>query len=173
MSAREDLIAEAEATAPGHDAELLGRLTAVPGPGESIPWDGPRARIIEHHGHAPGHAAIWLPEHGVLVAGDMLSDVEIPLLDLAAADPVGGYRAGLGLLGSVPDVRLLVPGHGHVGDAAALRGRLALDARYLDAVQAGHDVDDPRLLGSGADWLRAEHRRQLPAIRPAPGRRPG
>ena len=103
----------------------------------------------------------------------MLSDVEIPLLDMAAADPLGGYRAGLDLLASVPGVRLLVPGHGHVGDAAALRARLAMDVGYLDAVQAGQEADDPRLLGPGAAWLRAEHARQLATTRPAPGRRPG
>ena len=37
-----------------------------------------------------------LPDVGVLVAGDMLSDVEIPLLDLTAADPVGDYLRGAG-----------------------------------------------------------------------------
>jgi hypothetical protein len=103
----------------------------------------------------------------------MLSDVEIPLLDMGAADPLGGYRAGLDLLASVPGVRLLVPGHGHVGDAAALRARLAMDVGYLDAVQAGLGADDPRLLGPGAAWLRSEHIRQLGTSLPAPGQRPG
>jgi hydroxyacylglutathione hydrolase len=171
--ARGDMIAEADAAACGHDRDLLGRLLPVPGPGESIPWDGPRAQLIAHDGHAPGHAAIWLPDSGVLVAGDMLSDVEIPLLDAGAADPLGGYRAGLDRLASVPGVRLLVPGHGHVGDGAALRARLAMDVRYLDAVQAGQGADDPRLHGPGAAWLRAEHMRQLGTSPQAPGRRPG
>jgi glyoxylase-like metal-dependent hydrolase (beta-lactamase superfamily II) len=40
-----------------------------------IPWDGPQIRIIEHQAHAPGHAALLMEERGVLVAGDMLSDV--------------------------------------------------------------------------------------------------
>jgi glyoxylase-like metal-dependent hydrolase (beta-lactamase superfamily II) len=172
-AAREDMIAEASVVAPGHDPDLLGRLTAVPGPGESVPWDGPRAQVIAHDGHAPGHAAIWLPDSGVLVAGDMLSDVEIPLLDMAAADPVGGYRAGLRWLTSLPGVRLLVPGHGHVGDAAALRARAGLDFAYLDAVEAGQHADDPRLLAPGAGWLRAEHLRQAGSMPRAPRRTPG
>ena len=167
------MIAEAAAAASGHDPDLLGRLLTVPGPGESIPWDGPRAHLVAHDGHAPGHAAIWLPDSGVLVAGDMLSDVEIPLLDLGAADPLGGYRAGLDRLASVPGIRLLVPGHGHVGDAAALRARLAMDVGYLHAVQAGQDADDPRLLGPSAAWLRSEHIRQRGISVPAPGQRPG
>jgi hydroxyacylglutathione hydrolase len=170
--AREDMQAQAQAAAPGHDPALLGRLRPVPGQGQAVPWDGPRAQLITHDAHAPGHAAIWLPDSGVLVAGDMLSDVEIPLLDTAAADPLGGYRAGLGLLAAVQGVQVLVPGHGHVGDATAMRARLAMDARYLDAVEAGQDADDPRLRGPGAAWLRAEHARQLAISPPAPGQRP-
>ena len=45
----------------------------------------------------------------------------------------GGYRHGLELLANVPGVRLLVPGHGHVGDRAEFRRRVAADRAYLDA----------------------------------------
>jgi glyoxylase-like metal-dependent hydrolase (beta-lactamase superfamily II) len=37
--------------------------------------------IIEHQAHAVGHAAVLLADRGVLLAGDMLSDVLIPLFD--------------------------------------------------------------------------------------------
>jgi hypothetical protein len=40
--------------------------------------------IVEHQAHAIGHAAVLLADRGLLLAGDMLSDVLIPLLDLAA-----------------------------------------------------------------------------------------
>ncbi len=162
---REEMITQAEAEAPGHDAELLGRLEPVPGAGDHIPWDGPRAQVIAHDGHAPGHAAIWLPGAGILVAADMVSDVEIPLLDLASPDPFGGYQAGLDLLASLPGVRLVVPGHGHVGDAAELSARVAMDFGYLDAAGTGQDMTDPRLLGADAAWLRAEHARHLALAR--------
>ena len=66
-------------SAPGHDLSLVGQLTALDAP--VIPWDGPEARLIVHDGHAPGHGAVFLPDSGVLVAGDMCSDLEIPLLD--------------------------------------------------------------------------------------------
>ena len=55
----------------------------------------------------------------------MCSDVEIPLLDTVATDPLGDYRTGMERLASVPGVRQVVPGHGHVGDAGELRRRLA------------------------------------------------
>ena len=52
---------------------------------------------------------------------DMLSDIEIPLLDTPADDPLGDYRAGLQRLAAVRGVRWLVPGHGHVADAGGFR----------------------------------------------------
>ncbi|WP_158274527.1 MBL fold metallo-hydrolase [Cellulomonas sp. WB94] len=88
-------LAKADAAAPGHDRELFGRITALPDDAVAVPWSGPRALVVGHHAHAPGHAALVLPDSGVLVAGDMLSDIEIPLLDVDAADPVGDYRDGL------------------------------------------------------------------------------
>ena len=45
--------------------------------------------------HAPGHAALLIEERGVLVAGDMLSDVLIPdaLEFNDTADPIEDYLA--------------------------------------------------------------------------------
>jgi glyoxylase-like metal-dependent hydrolase (beta-lactamase superfamily II) len=39
--------------------------------------------IIEHQAHAVGHAAVLLADRGVLLAGDMLSDVLIPLTSMS------------------------------------------------------------------------------------------
>jgi hydroxyacylglutathione hydrolase len=74
-----------------------------------------------------------VPETGVLIAGDMCSDIEIPLPDLESPDPFGTYRRGLGLLARVPGVRVVVPGHGHVGDREEFRRRVAADFCYLAA----------------------------------------
>jgi hydroxyacylglutathione hydrolase len=147
-----DAVAE---SAPGHDLALFARLEPLAA--AEVPWDGPRAVVVAHDAHAPGHGALFLPDTGVLVAGDMCSDIEIPLPDMDAADPFGGYRHGLGLLASLTGVRLVVPGHGHAGDAAEFRRRVAADLAYLDAVEAGRDPADPRL--AGEEWLRAEHAR--------------
>jgi hydroxyacylglutathione hydrolase len=165
------IIRELSAAAPGHDLELVGQLTPVPV--TAVPWDGPAALVVSHDAHAPGHGAIYLPDLGVLVAGDMLSDVEIPLLDLTTAadeqaDPFGDYRAGLGLLAALPGVRHVVPGHGHVGDAPELRARIAADFRYLDRVEQGADLADQRLLAPDAGWLRADHARQRQLASVAP-----
>jgi glyoxylase-like metal-dependent hydrolase (beta-lactamase superfamily II) len=85
--------------------DLLGLITGLPAEMAQIPWDGPQVRIVEHQAHAPGHAALLIEERGVLVAGDMLSDVLIPLLDLNdTADPIEDYLAALRLLEGVADV---------------------------------------------------------------------
>lgn len=156
---RQAILDEAERAAPGHDLSLVGRIQSLDA--SAIPWDGPQARLIVHDGHAPGHGAVFLPGSGVLIAGDMCSDVEIPLLDTDAKDPLGDYRTGVERLAAVPGVRRVVPGHGHVGDAGEFRRRLALDAAYLDAVADGKSADDPRLTEDSPEWIRATHRVQV------------
>ncbi len=63
-----------------------------------------------HDAHAPGHAAVWLDAPRVLLAGDMLSDVELPLpLD---PDDLPAYLDGLDRLAPyVARARVVVPGH--------------------------------------------------------------
>jgi glyoxylase-like metal-dependent hydrolase (beta-lactamase superfamily II) len=139
--------------------ELLGLLTGLTEGAAELPWDGPRARILEHRGHAEGHAALVFEERGLLVAGDMVSDILIPFLDLESADPAGEYLAGLDLLESVADgVDVVVPGHGSVGDRAALRARIELDRRYVERLRDGADIEDPRV-GPDAplDWIADVH----------------
>jgi len=148
-------------SAPGHDLELFGRLRPLDPAGDSVPWDGPEARVVTHEGHAPGHSALFLPDSGVLLAGDMCSDIEIPLLDLDQPDPVGDYRTGLDRLAAIP-VRSVVPGHGAVGDATEFRRRIGADVAYLDDLRQGNEPADPRLT---ADWLAAEHARQILKLR--------
>jgi glyoxylase-like metal-dependent hydrolase (beta-lactamase superfamily II) len=157
---RTTLLAETAAEAPGHDLTRFAQLQPLPG--RQVDWPGPRALVYAHSAHAPGHGAVFLPDVGVLIAGDMCSDIEIPLPDLDAAEPFGDYRDGLGLLAGIPGVRLVVPGHGHVGVDAEFRRRIAADLTYLNAVEAGLDCPDDRLT---EDWLRAEHARALARAR--------
>jgi len=144
--------------------DLLGRITGLPAKTTQIPWDGPHVRIIEHQAHAPGHAALLIEEHRVLVAGDLLSDVLIPMLDLSAADPIEDYLAALRLLeGVAGDVDVLVPGHGSVGGAAQVRARIDQDRAYVHALRDGHDPSDPRIGPSakpGWEWISDVHNGQ-------------
>ena len=142
---------------------LLGRVTGLPANATRIPWNGPEVRILEHRAHAPGHAALLVEERGVLVAGDMLSDILMPFLDLQAANPIDDYLAALRRFESVvDDVVAVVPGHGSVGGAEELRGRLDLDRAYVEALRDGELPDDPRV-GPTAPlyWLADVHQWQV------------
>jgi glyoxylase-like metal-dependent hydrolase (beta-lactamase superfamily II) len=144
--------------------DLFGLITALPAETVRIPWDGPQVRVIEHQAHAPGHAALVIEERGVLVAGDMLSDVLIPMLDLMnATDPVEDHLAALRLLeGVAGDVDVLIPGHGSVGGADQVRARIEQDRAYVHALHDGGALDDPRIGPSATyDWVPGVHERQL------------
>ena len=146
--------------------DLFGLVTALPAETERIPWDGPHVRIMEHQAHASGHAALLIEERGVLVAGDMLSDVLIPMLDLDdTADPIEDYLAALRLLeGVADDVDVLVPGHGSIGGADQVHERIGQDRAYVHTLRDAHVPSDPRIgpsAKSGWDWVSSVHARQL------------
>jgi glyoxylase-like metal-dependent hydrolase (beta-lactamase superfamily II) len=146
--------------------ELLGLIIGLPAGAAQIPWDGPAVRIIEHQAHAPGHAALLIEERGVLVAGDMLSDVLIPMLDLTGtADPIGDYLAALELFDGVAGgVDVVIPGHGSVGGAGELRARIAADRAYVHALRGGQDSGDVRIgpdAKPGWEWVSYVHEGQL------------
>jgi len=143
--------------------DLLGLITGLPAGTARIPWDGPQVRIIEHQAHAPGHAALLIEERGVLVAGDMLSDALIPMLDLNAADPIEDYLAALRLLeGVAGDVDVLVPGHGSISGADQVRARIDQDRAYVQALREAGVPGDPRVGPSATfDWMSGVHERQL------------
>ncbi len=137
--------------------DLFGLITGLPADTPQLPWHGPEVRIIEHPAHAQGHAALLIEVRGVLVAGDMLSDILMPFPDLGAATPIDDYLVGLRLLEDVTDdVDVLIPGHGSVCGADQVRARIELDRAYVHALRDGHAPDDPRISPSatfGKDWL--------------------
>jgi glyoxylase-like metal-dependent hydrolase (beta-lactamase superfamily II) len=149
--------------------DLVGLITGLPAGTTRLSWEGPEVRIVEHQAHAPGHAALLIEEQGVLVAGDMLSDVLIPMLDLGAPhDPIEDYLAALRLFEAfAARVAVVVPGHGSTGDSEQLRERIEQDRAYLHALRDGQAISDPRIGPSphtGWEWVRGVHERQLQAL---------
>jgi glyoxylase-like metal-dependent hydrolase (beta-lactamase superfamily II) len=148
--------------------DAFGLITGLPAETARIPWDGPHVRIIEHQAHATGHAALLIEERRVLVAGDMLSDILIPMLNLSdTADPIEDYLAALRLLeGAADDVDVLVPGHGSIGGADQVRKRISQDRAYVHALRDAGVSADPRLGPSayGKDFLPGVHARQLQGL---------
>jgi glyoxylase-like metal-dependent hydrolase (beta-lactamase superfamily II) len=135
---REELVANLGDGWPAELEPLVGRVE--PADGAVVPFPEP-VELVEHDGHAPGHTAVWLPERRVLLAGDMLSDVELPLP--LWPDDLPAYLVGLDRLAPyVERARVLVPGHGH--PTADPTARLEADRRYLDDLRRTGGSDDPR-----------------------------
>ena len=147
-------------SASGIPLELIGLVTPLPAPGGPVPGE-----IIEHRAHAIGHAAVLLADRRVLLAGDMLSDVLIPLLDRRQPDQVGAYETALDRLGEAArHVDVVVPGHGAVAEGPEVAARLAADHAYIDALRRGEEPVDARL-GPDADWLSGPHHSNLEQAR--------
>jgi glyoxylase-like metal-dependent hydrolase (beta-lactamase superfamily II) len=143
-------LVEALGPFPSTLVALLGDVQVAP---PDLEFAGEPVELVVHDGHAPGHTAVWLPARRVLLAGDMLSDVELPLP--LWPDDLPAYLAGLDTLAPyVAAAEILVPGHGHVTSRPA--DRLEADRRYLDALVAGRDPDDPRRENPG---MREVHER--------------
>jgi glyoxylase-like metal-dependent hydrolase (beta-lactamase superfamily II) len=149
--------------------DLFGLITDLPAGTTQLPWDGPDVRIIQHPAHAPGHAALFIEERGALVAGDMLSDLFIPMLDnwTSTNDPIEEYLVGLQLLeGVADDVDVLIPGHGSVAGAGQARARIGQDRAYVHALRDGTDPDDPRIASAepGWEWVSDIHAGQAHSV---------
>lgn len=152
---REELIAPLVGDIPADLIDIAARLDPLVG--DTIPWDGPTARVWIHDAHAPAHLAVELEAAGVLIAGDMLSDVELPMPDSSAPD-LQNYLAGLDVLEPVVRrCRLLIPGHGSPTDRPM--ERLDADRRYLDAILTGRESDDERIGYEGMAELHQSNRR--------------
>jgi glyoxylase-like metal-dependent hydrolase (beta-lactamase superfamily II) len=146
--------AMAAGSASGIPLELLGLVTPLPAGGGPVPGE-----VIEHEAHAAGHVAVLLADRGVLLAGDMLSDVLIPMLDPRRPGQLDVYEASLLLLGEAARrASVLVPGHGAVAGGPEIAARLAADRAYLDALRRGDEPADPRL---DQEWLAGPHQSNL------------
>src|SRR3954464_9775595 len=105
---RERAQSMAAESASGIPLELIGLLTPLPADGGPVPGE-----LVEHEAHALGHAAVLLADRGVLLAGDMLSDVLIPLLDPRRPGQVAAYESALDRLETAArHVEGVVPGRG-------------------------------------------------------------
>ncbi len=152
-------MAAAEESASGIPLELIGLVKPLPADGGPVPGE-----IIEHQAHAVGHAAILLADRGVLLAGDMLSDILIPLFDSHQSDQVGAYETALDRLGeAAKNIDVVVPGHGAVGEGPEVAARLAADRAYIDALRRGEEPVDARL--DAAEWFSDIHQSNLEQVR--------
>ena len=105
----------------------------MPAPGRLGLGPDHELEIHPAEGHTADGAAFLLPWLGVLVCGDYLSPVEIPMISEGGS--LAAYQATLELLrGLVGRAQTVVPGHGGpIAPARALE-LLEQDATYLEAL---------------------------------------
>jgi glyoxylase-like metal-dependent hydrolase (beta-lactamase superfamily II) len=160
--ARERARERAAESASGIPLDLIGLLTPLPSDGGPVPGE-----IVEHQAHAVGHAAVLLADRGVLLVGDMLSDVLIPILDSRRPGQVGAFETALDRLDEAArHIDVLVPGHGAVAVGPEVAARLAADRAYIDALRRGEEPVDVRL---ARDWLSRPHQSNLEQARHSAG----
>jgi glyoxylase-like metal-dependent hydrolase (beta-lactamase superfamily II) len=123
----------------------LGAVEALPVPGHLEVGDR-EAELHPADGHTDDGMAIWAPWARVLVAGDYLSPVEIPMVR-----SLGAYRATLRRLEPlVIQAETVIAGHGGPIDATRAAAILREDLTYLDALEArGADAPLPIARRSG------------------------
>ena len=148
-------------------ADGAGELLATADSIRALPGDGTvpdvvGLQVLTHDAHSPGHLAVLHEPSATLCAGDMLSDVELPLAyaEGPSAWDMAGYLTGLATMELfIQRAAVVVPGHGHPGRDAA--GRAHADRNYLSAVRRGSDSDDPRLADPDMRAVDVELRRYL------------
>jgi glyoxylase-like metal-dependent hydrolase (beta-lactamase superfamily II) len=107
----------------------LGQVQALPVPGH-VELGGQEIELHSADGHTADGMALWVPWAGVLVCGDYLSPVEIPMLSESGSR--GAYLATLERLRPlVAQAQWVVPGHGAPTEGPRASEILDEDVRYL------------------------------------------
>jgi glyoxylase-like metal-dependent hydrolase (beta-lactamase superfamily II) len=110
----------------------LGQVQPLPVPGHLEVGDA-ELELHPTEGHTADGMAIWIPWAQVLVAGDYLSPVEIPMLSETGSRDA--YVATLRRLEPLVDQAAhVVPGHGAVMEGARAAAILREDVAYLEAL---------------------------------------
>jgi glyoxylase-like metal-dependent hydrolase (beta-lactamase superfamily II) len=123
---------DAEHYVAGRRPLALGDVQALPVPGRLDVGSG-ELELHPADGHTADGMAVWVPWASVLVCGDYLSPVEIPMLSETGSR--SAYLATLARLEPlVEQAAAVVPGHGEVLDAARALAILREDRAYLEAL---------------------------------------
>jgi glyoxylase-like metal-dependent hydrolase (beta-lactamase superfamily II) len=110
----------------------LGQVQALPVPGHLEVGDA-ELELHPADGHTADGMAVWIPWARVLVAGDYLSPVEVPMLSETGSRDA--YLATLRRIEPlVAQAAHVVPGHGAVIEGARAMAVMREDVAYLEAL---------------------------------------
>ncbi|MCZ2101467.1 MAG: MBL fold metallo-hydrolase [Chitinophagales bacterium] len=90
--------------------------------------------------HAQGHCAdalfVVIPNYGIWIAGDYLSNIEIPLIDDNLIAYTKTLEKAKNIFHQYPSVHILIPGHGDTAThRLEIKRRIHNDKKYLDLLQ--------------------------------------
>ena len=135
----------------------LGAPQALPVPGH-LEVGASRLELHPTGGHTPDGMAIVVRWAGVLVLGDYVSEIEIPML--GPGGDAAEYLSTLGRLRPlVAAAEHVVPGHGPVLDSETAMRVLDEDAAYLSALLERGEAELPQ--GRRSHEMRAIHARNV------------
>lgn len=114
------------------------------GHGEHILLAGRPWQAVHTPGHTLDHLCLYDPEAGVLLSGDHVLPTITPHISGMATgrDPLRGFLGSLERVAALPDVRTVLPAHGH--PFTDLRGR-------VDAIRRHHEERLDKLRAALAD----------------------
>jgi glyoxylase-like metal-dependent hydrolase (beta-lactamase superfamily II) len=137
----------------------LGQVQALPVPGVLEIGDQ-ELELYPADGHTADGMAIFVPWAEVLICGDYLSPVEIPMLSEGGSR--SAYRATLERLRTLVErSEHVVPGHGAVLDSARALAILGEDLDYLETLElplARRDSEQQRIHAANLERIEAEPR---------------
>jgi glyoxylase-like metal-dependent hydrolase (beta-lactamase superfamily II) len=121
----------------------LAGIQSLPVPGRlALGSAGQEIQLHPTDGHTCDGAAFWAPWLKILVCGDYLSPVEIPMI--SAGGSISAYRSTLERLGPlVEQAETVVPGHGGALGRADAARLLEEDSRYLATLDASGGASLP------------------------------
>jgi glyoxylase-like metal-dependent hydrolase (beta-lactamase superfamily II) len=120
----------------------LGGVQELPLPGKLSVGERGELELHPADGHTSDGMAVFIPWARVLVCGDYLSPVEIPMISPGGSVPA--YRATLERLRPLVErAETVVPGHGGPLAGSEALALLEQDAAYLAALADGADAEPP------------------------------
>ena len=147
-AAEVDMLDEMQAKAPGFfDAVMLLPPQITFEQRLDIALGGLTVQLHHLPGHTPDSLLAYVPERGLLFAGDC-AEWPIPII---GADPLAPWAAALREWAATPGLRTVVPAHGRISGPELLEA----NAAYLE--QLDRDSDAPWQPPDGADpWYADE-----------------
>jgi glyoxylase-like metal-dependent hydrolase (beta-lactamase superfamily II) len=114
-------------------------------------------------GHTADGVAFWIPWAGVLVCGDYISPVEIPMVSHERGGTLGAYQETLLRLAPLVErAATVVPGHGAPLSRERALAILSEDLAYVRALSQGEDPELP--ISRRTSTQKRVHQRNLAAV---------